>query len=161
MNVFDPADVVNFAIRIEENGERFYRYAAMISDDEETRYLFNFLADEEIKHKQYFESVLSRLDLTGRFSFESYQGEYMQYVQNYLDRKIIFNKRAEQDFSGIRDIMSALNFAIDRESDSILYYSEIKNLVPKAQHSRIDTIIEEERRHFLKLSTFKKEITPK
>ncbi|MEN6466072.1 MAG: ferritin family protein [Syntrophaceae bacterium] len=161
MNIFDPADVVNFAIRIEENGERFYRYAAMISDDEETRYLFNFLADEEIKHKVYFQSVLSRLDMTGRFSFESYQGEYMQYVQNYLDRKIIFNKRAEQDFSGIKDIMSALNFAIDRESDSILYYSEIKNLVPKAQHSKIDHIIEEERKHFLKLSNFKKEITPK
>lgn len=161
MNIFDPADIVNFAIRIEENGERFYRYAAMIADDEETRYLFNFLADEEIKHKNYFQSVLSKLDIVSRFSFESYQGEYMQYVQNYLDRKIIFDKRAEQDFTGIKDIVSALNFAIDRESDSILYYSEIKNLVPKAQQSRIDHIIEEERRHFLKLSNFKKEITPK
>jgi rubrerythrin len=161
MNVFDPADVANFAIRIEENGERFYRYAATISDDEETRYLFNFLADEEIKHKNYFQSVLSRMDAIGGFNFETYQGEYMQYVQDYLDRKVIFSKKAEDEFSGIKDILSAVNFAIDRESDSILYYSEIKNLVPPAQHVKIDQIIEEERRHFLKLSNFRKELMQK
>lgn len=161
MNIFDPADVANFAIRIEENGERFYRYAATISDEEETRYLFNFLADEEIKHKNYFQSVLSRMDAIGGFNFETYQGEYMQYVQDYLDRKVIFSKKAEEEFSGIKDILSAVNFAMDRESDSILYYSEIKNLVPQAQHAKIDQIIEEERRHFLKLSNFRKELMQK
>jgi len=158
MKVFDPADVANFAIRIEENGEKFYRYAATISEDEETRYLFNFLADEEIKHKNFFQSVLSRMDAVGGFNFETYQGEYMQYVQDYLDRKVIFNINAEKEFSEIKDVLSAVNFAIDRESDSILYYSEIKNLVPQAHHSKIDQIIEEERRHFLKLSNFRKEL---
>jgi rubrerythrin len=161
MKVFDPADVAIFAIRIEENGERFYRYAATIAEDEDSRYLFNFLADEEIKHKNYFQSVLSRLEAVGGFNFETYRGEYMQYVQDYLDRKVIFNKKAEEEFSGINDILSAVNFAMDRESDSILYYSEIKNLVPKDQHPKIDQIIEEERRHFLKLSNFRKDLLPK
>lgn len=161
MKVFDPADIANFAIRVEENGEKFYRYAATISEDEETRYLFNFLADEEIKHKHYFQSVLSRMDAIGGFNFETYQGEYMQYIQDYLDRKVIFSKKAEKEFEAITDILTAVNFAMDRESDSILYYSEIKNMVPEAQHDKIDQIIEEERRHFLKLSNFRKELMAK
>lgn len=161
MQVFDAAEVMQFAVRIEENGERFYRYAAMISDDEETRKLFNYLADEEVKHRNFFESIISRVDLSARMGSERYEGEYIDYMRDYLDRKVIFSKKVEQDFSNIKDVLSAVNFAIDRESDSILYYSEVKNLVSKNQHAKIDQIIDEERRHFLKLSAFRKEISPK
>jgi len=52
-----------------------------------------------------------------------------------------------------------VNFAIDRESDSILFYSEIKNLVPEKQQGKVDEIIYEERRHFVMLSDFKKEVS--
>ena len=56
----------------------------------------------------------------------------------------------------LKDIISALEFGIRRELDSILYYQEMKNFVPEQQHSSIDRIIEEERNHFLELSGIKK-----
>ncbi|MGB7055478.1 MAG: hypothetical protein WBE28_09185, partial [bacterium] len=66
---------------------------------------------------------------------------------------IIFTpKRMEQEMSKIKDASSALRFAIDRELDSILYYQEVKNLIPQNQRGLIDNIIEEERRHFVKLT---------
>jgi rubrerythrin len=40
--------------------------------------------------------------------------------------------------------------------DSILYYHEIKRFVPASQHATLDQIIEEERKHFAKLSEVKK-----
>ncbi len=164
MTLFDANEIMRFAVRVEENGERFYRYAAMISDDEESRYLFNYLADEEIKHRVYFEGLLVKMEIPGRFAFrepqESYQGEYIDYMKNYLDRRVIFNQKSDVEFKGIRDTLSVLNFALDREVDSILYYTEIKVLVPKAQHQRVDQIIEEERKHFFKLSEVRKEIDP-
>ena len=49
-----------------------------------------------------------------------------------------------------------MDFAIKRELDSILYYHEIKRLVPVAQHAAIEQIIEEERKHFSALTEMKK-----
>ncbi len=165
MAIFDINEVFQFAIRIEQNGEKFYRHAAGISDDEAAGYLFNFLADEEVKHGRIFKDMLANMDLLSKMETqpppESYPGEYMQYLRNYLDNAVVFNERAEEEFSGIRDMLSAINFAIDRETDSILYYSEIKPLFPKSGHPFVDEIIAEERKHFLKLSEFKKEYETK
>jgi len=158
MSNFDAAEIFRFAVRIEENGEKLYRRAASISDDEKTRYMFNFLADQEIKHKEFFGNILRTLDFSA-FPYETYPGEYVEYMRNYLDRQKIFNEKNEKDSLGISDIISAVNFAIDRESDSILFYSEIKNLVPEKQQGKVDEIIYEERRHFVMLSDFKKEIS--
>jgi len=45
---------------------------------------------------------------------------------------------------------------MQRELDSILYYHEVKNLVPAAQHEAIEKIIEEERKHYTTLLEMKK-----
>ncbi|MFB3926529.1 MAG: ferritin family protein [Syntrophales bacterium] len=162
MAIFEANEIFQFAVRIEENGEKFYRHAATITEDEEERYLFNYLADEEVKHKEIFKNLLSGMDLTSRMEIkdppETYPGEYMQYLRNYLDGQIIFDKKTETEFSHITDTLSAVTFAIDREVDSVLYYSEIKKLVPQREHKWIDKIIDEERKHFLKLSELKKEL---
>ena len=52
--------------------------------------------------------------------------------------------------------MTALEFGIRRETDSILYYHEVKKFVPEARQGAIDGIIEEERRHFVRLHEMKK-----
>jgi hypothetical protein len=64
----------------------------------------------------------------------------------------------EKELPAVKDTFSAIKFAIQRELDSILYYQEIKKFVTKDQHDLIDGIIEEERRHFLKLSKFLKKL---
>jgi rubrerythrin len=161
MAIFDVNEVFRFAIRIEENGERFYRHAAVITEDETARYLFNHLADEEMKHKGIFKGMAEKMDLLKKMEAqcepESYPGEYIEYLRNYLDNNVVFNQKAEAEFAHIQDTLAAINFAIDRETDSILYYSEIKGLVPKGGHALIDEVIAEERKHFMRLQEFKKE----
>ncbi|MDH4210118.1 MAG: ferritin family protein [candidate division WOR-3 bacterium] len=150
MSVFEPSEVFQFAIRIEEGGEKFYREMASRIENTEIRSLFSALADDEVKHKKTYQGMVSKIEEYE--PFESYPGEYFSYLRAYADNIIFTPQRMEEEMKKINDAPSALKFAIDRELDSILYYQEVKNLVPKNRRSEIDKIIEEERKHFMKLT---------
>ena len=62
MSVFAASDIVEFAIRIEENGANFYRFAVQIAKDESTKNLFEQLADAEVHHKKTFEKIFAAMD---------------------------------------------------------------------------------------------------
>ncbi|MCK4321950.1 ferritin family protein [candidate division WOR-3 bacterium] len=153
MKIFDAKEIFKFAIRIEENGMKFYRYAAVITDDDEMRKTFNFLASEEARHKEIFEGLLS--EVTKDTAFETYPDEYFNYLKTYVDNVIFTDKQFEEAMSDIKDTLSTIDFAIKRELDSILYYHEIKRFVPEKQHNLLDEIIEEERKHYTKLIDIK------
>jgi len=155
MSVFESREIYQFAIRIEENGERFYRQAAQTIRDKNASGLFAHLADEEVKHKKIFEGMLPK---TETFSMdERYPGEYLEYLKDYLDDKVVFNKReTDQELTDVKDAPSAIDFAIHREMNAILYFLEVKNLVSKDQQSFIDRIVDEEKKHFSLLSQMRK-----
>ena len=156
MGTFDVSEIFQFAIGIEENGEKFYHYAAQIAEDEEMKDVFNRLADDEIEHKKIFGKMLSKIE-----KYEPpdiYPDEYFSYLRAYADGTIFTGKMQKEELSAVKDVPSAIKFAIQRELDSILYYQEIKKFVTKDQHDLIDGIIEEERGHFLKLSKFLKKL---
>jgi rubrerythrin len=157
MSVFEASDIVEFAIRIEENGANFYRFAVQIAKDESTKNLFEQLANAEIHHKKIFEKIFAAMDKTA--PPEGYDGEYAAYLHNYVDNAIIFKKDAlDKELSKVKDTLSALDFALQREMDSILYYHEIKQLVPVHEHATVDKIIEEERKHVAMLSGMKQRL---
>lgn len=152
---FTASDVLEFAMRIEENGANFYRYAVQITKDEEAKQIFNRLADEELNHQKIFGRIFASMEKTA--PPESYAGEYSAYLRNYVDNAVIFTKEAlDQELAAVKDTLSALDFALRREQDSILYYHEIKQIVPASEHGAIDQVIAEERRHYSKLSEIKK-----
>jgi len=155
MGVFAASDIVEVAIRIEENGSDFYKYAERISRKKEAKKLFAQLAQAEVAHKKIFEKIFAKMEKNS--PFENYEGEYSAYLRSYVDNNIVFTKEAmDKEFAKVKNTIAALDFAIQRELDSILYYHEIKKLVPAAQHKTLEQIIEEERKHFLSLTEIKK-----
>lgn len=152
--IFDPSEVVQIAVRIEENGERFYRKMAAKFDDPEVKELFLFLADEEIGHKDFYNNLFKQIK-----TFDpptEYAVEYYEFIQSYAD-EVMFNKEEfDNNISKIDNVISALNFAIDSELKAILYFSEMKMMVLKEKREFLENIIEEERSHFVKLSNMKK-----
>lgn len=155
MEIFLQAgDVLNFAVRIEEDGEVFYRKAALVAEGEAVKKLFLRLADEEIGHKKLFQNMLSKLEEYK--PTESYGGEYMAYLRDYIDNKAVFTKEKENRFSAVKDTLSAISFAMERELDSILYYQEVKQFIMEKQWWAIDNVIAEERKHFALLAEVKK-----
>lgn len=103
-------DVVNFAIRIEENGERFYREAAEIITNRPVKELFERLAKEEIVHRKTFERLLSGL---GDYQpQETYEGEYLAYLKDYIDGKVLFKDHPKiPELAKASSVLGALDFA--------------------------------------------------
>ena len=158
MQVFTANDIVGVAVRIEENGITFYGFAEKMAQAADVKKLFAGLAAAEAAHKRIFEKLLSQIETYT--PPERYAGEYAEYLRNYVDNNIIFTKEVmDKQLSAVTDTPSALDFAMQRELDSILYYHEIKNLVPQAQHETIEKIIEEERKHYAMLPDAKKKYT--
>jgi rubrerythrin len=155
MNVHD---VVSFAIRIEENGEQFYREAAEIVTDRPVKELFERLAKEETVHRKTFEKLLSGL---GDYRPpETYEGEYMAYLRDFIDGRAVFKDHPKiAELAKASSIAGALDFAIQREMDSILYYQEIKKFMGTRHIEAIDLIVDEERMHFALLSKLRREAT--
>ena len=155
---FNASEIFQFAIRIEENGEKFYRYATRITEDNDAKKMFDDLTQEETNHKRIFEGLLSKMEK--HEPFESYPGEYSEYLRAFVDNLIFSDSALDKEISKVTDLSSALDFAIQRERDSLLYFHEIRRFVPKSQHDLIDKIINEERRHFSKLSKLKEKVQP-
>jgi rubrerythrin len=150
-------DVVNFAVRIEENGEQFYREAAEIVSDQSVRELFERLAREETGHKKTFERLLSSL---GDYRPpETYEGEYLAYLTAFIDGRAVFKDHPKiPELAKASSVAGALDFAIQRELDSILFYQEMRKFVSGTSHiETIDLIIDEEKMHFAILSKLRRE----
>ena len=154
MSVLNASELFQFAIRIEENGEKFYRDMAKKFDNERFNEFFITLADEEIKHKEIFEKMVSEID--SYEPHESYPGEYFAYLRSYADKIIFDPAKLKEKIAEISTPISAIDFAIAREWGSIAYYREIKGSVPEGQGNQIEKIIREERKHFTKLADGKK-----
>ena len=156
MSIFTASDVLQFAVRMEENGGLFYRESAERSTQGEAKKLFSFLATEEAEHKKTFEGFLSQVTLFE--PTEDYPGEYLANLHNYIDGKIFFTPDSKAALAESSDVAKALEFAIQREMDAILYYQELKTFVPADDHKILDKIIDEERKHFAQLSEAKKNL---
>ena len=158
--LFNASDVLETAIRIEENGEVFYRQAAKKIKTDPVQKIFEFLANEDVKHRRIFSELLNQAGESK--PVEGYSGEYMDYLRAYADRHV-FNKENTglQKAKLIKSAKQAIKFAVKIELDSILFYLEAKTLIPKNQWELVDQIIEEERRHYLKLLKIQDEIKRK
>jgi rubrerythrin len=157
MAVFDASDIVGVAVRIEQNGENFYRYAVQLAAREETKSLFRMLAEQEVKHQETFAKMLAGMDRNP--PPEGYDGEYAAYLHGYVDNHLIFTAEAlAAELAKLRDEASALDFAIQRELDSIHYYREMRELLPEDRRDAIERIIDEEKEHFVRLSAMKKRL---
>jgi len=155
--LFTASDVLQFAVRMEEDGGRFYREAADRSEKAEVKKLFNSLASDEANHKKIFEEFLLKEDLFE--PREDYPGEYLSYLHDYIDGKIFVALDDKSARSESGNVAKALEFAIRREMESIHYYQELKAFVSIEGQESLDKIIDEERRHFMQLSEAKKNLT--
>ena len=125
-----------------------------ITDNDETKKIFQHLANEEINHKKIFEELQSKLkEYTPA---ESYPGEYMDYLNAFVENVLFPQNTDSVNFTGTTNTLAAIRFVIQKELDSIYYYKEIKNFIPATQQTAVDNIIEEERRHFMQLMKLKK-----
>jgi rubrerythrin len=152
--LFKGSEILQVAIEIEKNGETFYSTMAESLRDERVKELFRFLAGEERKHTEDFERMLEPV---GRYQpSESYPGEYEAYVKALADTRIFTREMDPKELAEkVKTEAEAIDMALGAEKESILFYVEMKRFVPESEHGVVDGIIEQERKHLMKLSNLR------
>lgn len=154
-NIFSPSEIIEIGIQIEKNGKAFYNEVIKNIQSEKLINVFKFLGEQENYHIQVFEKMLDQAEKYDKA--ESYEGEYMEYLKA-LAEEHVFTK-SDQGNAAAKNIHSeleAVDLAIKFEKDSILFYEEMKKVVPAAGHNVINSIIEQEQDHVRRLSQMKK-----
>lgn len=150
--IFKVNEVVSIAVEIEKRGEAFYKDMAEKAKDEKVKGILSFLAGEEVKHQQYFSDMLSRLD-SMQIPAGSDEAEYWAYVNDLIDSHFLFNDHwNEKVISWVSTDREVIHLAMGFEKDSILFFMEMKGLVPSGEVKTIEACIEEERRHLRQLA---------
>ena len=155
---YSVKEVIDIAVGMEDAGYKFYTKVAEMFEDKGIKDIFTYLAKEEIKHKEKFESLLPESDnMPGKFNEEYYQylkaiGGGFIYPQKIMTLEEIIEK--------IKNPVDAITKAFQDEKEAILFYSEIKKLYEENKEISdiLETIIEEERKHALTLWDFKESL---
>ncbi|MBP7735779.1 MAG: ferritin family protein [Spirochaetes bacterium] len=139
-------EIIDIAIGIERAGYEFYSGCAGRFTDMSVHDAFDFLAREELEHERLFQSFHGKTEAAGL-----YNEEYYAYLRAIGGGRIFDSQHESiaQILSGINTPMDALKHAFSAEKDSILFYSELKELFTKDKDTTLmlDRIINEERKH--------------
>ncbi|HUS58824.1 MAG TPA: ferritin family protein [Planctomycetota bacterium] len=159
---FNADEIFEIAEQIENNGARFYRRAAQ-GKDEKTQQLLLDLAGMEETHFATFEKLREALTkLEWRPSGDA-DGQSVQYLRSIADGHI-FDAKADPaaKLTGDETLADILNIAIKLEKDSVIFYQELRQIVPERLGKfRIDHIVGEEMRHIVALSEQLAALKPK
>lgn len=148
---FAGGELISIAIGIEQRGIAFYDIMSRSTESATARDVFKQLADMEREHIQVFQGMLSEAD---RYQIpETYAGEYTAYLQALVDSAVFTDDMATSEMATrTGSDIEALELAIGAEKDSILFYYEMRDIMPQRAYQTVDRIIAEEKSHLRQLS---------
>ena len=156
--VFSGNELLEIAIAIERRGMTFYDIMAKSADNEVARAVFEGLVDMERQHISIFEDMLGETDLSP--AAETPHQEYSGYVQALIDGAVFTDDMITSEMATQADSdIKAIELAISGEKDSILFYYEMRDLVPKKVVPVVERVIAEEKSHLQQLSEVKKRLS--
>ena len=142
--MFSISEILDLAIRIEENGEHFYRQAMEKITDPSLMAILGNVADEEVRHREWFVNMKRSGGFQGLDSLPTKISGF--FMQDAVDGHGF--SLEEVDFASLPDEESILRVAIGFEEDSIAFYEIIGGFVEDEDTLKhLQTIIEEEKRH--------------
>ncbi len=154
---FSGSELINIAIGIEKRGIAFYDTMARSTENAVTRELFRYLTDMEREHIQIFQSMLGEADKYP--SSATYAGEDAAYLQTLVDNAVFTDDMVTSEMANRAESdIGAVELAISAEKDSILFYYEMKDIVPQRAQPMVNKIIAEEKSHLRQLSGVKKKL---
>jgi rubrerythrin len=150
-SVFTVEEILNMAIKIENNGEKVYRDAISQVEDAALIELLKEMADEESRHAEWFN------DLKKEWG-SAVDNPLAEEMSRQMFSEIIGDRSfslKEVNFELVRDRQHLINLFIEFEKDSILFYELIQPFLDKSKTRRmLDEIIKEEHRHIERLQEF-------
>jgi len=147
---FNAFEIFEIAEKIERNGSKFYRRAAELFDDSRTHNMFLRLAEWETTHEQIFVDMRNELSAQGP-EFRTFELENnVVFDAQSMAGLAVFGNRMEpsEELTGKESITDILKSAVEKEKDSIVFYTGLRAFIPiTAGQDKIGDIIREEMHH--------------
>ena len=154
---FSGGELLAIAIDIERRGIVFYDVMAKSAENGEVRLVFQALVDMEHRHVQTFQAMLA--EAGSDKNEEAYSGEEAAYLKSLVESNIFSDDAITSElFTSLDNDIEALEMAIGLEKDSILFYYQIKDIIPQKEQLLLERIIAEEKSHLRDLSKAKRQL---
>ena len=133
----------------------FYQALADKTGKRDIKDIYNYLAGEEKKHLDTFQSMSGSLGQAK--PPETYGDEYILYLKSLVDSVVFSNvTEAQQKAGKMSNEIEALDTGIQVEKDSILFYTELQSLVRGRDREVVLSVLDEEKNHLRQLSGLKR-----
>ena len=123
--MFSAKEIIELAIKIEKNGEAVYRSAIEKVPNPGLVPLLEWMADEEVKHANWFAELKHNLEIKNENPFVEEMGHEL--FNEMLGDKNFSLK--DVDFAAIEEIDDLIETFIEFEKDSIIFYEVLKPFV--------------------------------
>ena len=146
--LFSANEILDLAIKLEKNGELVYRDAIEKVSNPELIRLLEWMADEEVKHANWFAELKLKLDQKSVNPFMEKMSREL--FDDLLGDKNFFLK--DVDFSSVSEIDDLMAIFIEFEKDSVRFYQVLEPFIgdPVSLES-LKKIIDEENCHIERL----------
>ena len=149
---FRSGELYRIAMQMERTGLAFYTAVAEQSRDTSTRAVYEYLAASEKRHLKKFKKLWNT---TGKSAPpESYRGEYRKYIKALVKDRVFPSTAVAKSRAAKSGLSAALKTGIQAEKDSILFYTELMNLLPDPEKAAVRKILSEEKRHLQRLLAY-------
>jgi rubrerythrin len=149
--MFSIEEILDLAIRLENNGESVYRHAIEEVAVPELVSLLQWMADEEAEHARWFSELKHKLEIRAVNLFVAEMSRKI--FADFLGEKSFSHQ--DVDFSKIDEVGDLVAVFIDFEKDTILFYETLKPFIEDNDtRTNLEKIIAEENKHIDKLHQF-------
>lgn len=150
---FTGKEVLEMAVRIEENGMKFYADASRAAKSQQLKDLFKALSEEEGNHIKTFLELKRVLIGEPSEGFDPYLEDAQQYLKSLADTEVFTNPEAGKEAArSLKSEEEAITMAIGMEKDSLLFYYELEKMIREKDRQVIDSLIEQEKEHVRRLT---------
>lgn len=148
---YNAKEILEMAVQTERAAADFYDKVSRTTQNDKLRGLFAFLADEERKHVQVFESV-------GRAFADSSREQPYNWEEAALYLKAITDSRYFLGGSKVPDLAreastptDCLKVALSFEKETALFYHELTDIVGPDARPAVIALIAQERNHIRRI----------
>ena len=149
--MFSANELLDMAIKLEKNGEAVYRDAIEKVSKPELVALLAWMADEEVKHADFFSNLKLKLE-TQR------ENPFIEEMSRELFDDLLGDKNfslKEVDFSSLDTSDDLITVFIELEKDSVIFYKVLEAFIEDSvAREQLNEIIDEENRHIQHLQEF-------
>lgn len=145
--MFNARDILDIAIRLENNGEKTYRDASRQTPDHLLKNLLTWIAQEEQQHARWFSEMKDRLE---RGEDHHLMAEMSRALVEDVVQGQAFSLQ-EVDFETINTPEKMIRTFIGFEDDTITFYQILKTMIhDPSLAGQMQHIIEEEKNHIVR-----------